>query len=83
MVCVALIGRIADWSGQHGAPDNGATETTARLARMVSNDPIRDYMRRHACSFPEALEALVAQLGPPTAHDIRRALQTLGRAGRR
>jgi hypothetical protein len=32
---------------------------------MVSNDPIRDYMQRHACSFPEALEALAAQLGPP------------------
>ena len=48
---------------------------------MVSNDPIKDYMRRHNCSFPEALEALAAQLGPPTAHDIRRALQTLGRAG--
>ena len=48
---------------------------------MVSNDPIKDYMRRHACGFPEALEALAAQLGPPTAHDIRRALQTLGRAG--
>jgi hypothetical protein len=48
---------------------------------MVSKDPIKDYMRRHACSFPEALEALAAQLAPPTAHDIRRALQTLGRAG--
>jgi hypothetical protein len=48
---------------------------------MVSNDPIRDYMRRHGCSFPEALEALAAQLGPPTAQDIRRALQTLARAG--
>jgi hypothetical protein len=48
---------------------------------MVSNDPIKDYMRRHACGFPEALEALAAQLGPPTAHDIRRALQTLGWAG--
>jgi hypothetical protein len=51
---------------------------------MVSNDPIKVYMRRHACGFPEALEALealAAQLGPPTAHDIRRALQTLGRAG--
>jgi hypothetical protein len=48
---------------------------------MVSNDPIRDYMQRHACSFPEALEALAAQLGPPTAQDIRRALRTLGRAG--
>jgi hypothetical protein len=48
---------------------------------MVSNDPIKDYMRRHACGFPEALEALAAQLGPPTAHDIRRALRTLGRAG--
>jgi hypothetical protein len=48
---------------------------------MVSKDPIKDYMRRHACGFPEALEALAAQLGPPTAHDIRRALQTLGRAG--
>jgi hypothetical protein len=35
-------------------------------------------MQRHACGFPEALEALAAQLGPPTAHDIRRALQTLG-----
>jgi hypothetical protein len=46
---------------------------------MVSNDPISDYMRRHACGFPEALDALAAQL--PTAHDIRRALQTLGRAG--
>jgi hypothetical protein len=62
-------------------PDNSATETTARPTRMVSNDPIKDYMRRHGCSFPEALEALAAQLGPPTAHDIRRALQTLGRAG--
>jgi hypothetical protein len=48
---------------------------------MVSNDPINDYMRRHACGFPEALDALAAQLGPPTTHDIRRALQTLGRAG--
>jgi hypothetical protein len=38
-------------------------------------------MQRHACGFPEALEALAAQLGPPTAHDIRRALRTLGRAG--
>jgi hypothetical protein len=38
-------------------------------------------MRRHGCSFPEALDALAAQLGPPTAHDIRRALRTLGRAG--
>ena len=48
---------------------------------MVSNDPISEYMQRHACSFAQAFEALVAQLGPPTAHDIRRALQTLGRAG--
>ena len=48
---------------------------------MVINDPIKDYMRQHACGFPEALEALAAQLGPPTAKDIRRALQTLGRAG--
>ena len=48
---------------------------------MVSNDPIKDYMRRHDCGFPEALEASAAQLGPPTAHDIRRALQTPGRAG--
>jgi len=29
---------------------------------MVSNDLISDYMRRHDCSFPEALEALAAQL---------------------
>jgi hypothetical protein len=48
---------------------------------MVSNDPIKDYMRRHDCSFPEALDALAAQLSPPTAHDIRRALRTLSRAG--
>jgi hypothetical protein len=48
---------------------------------MVSNDPISDYMQRHRCSFPEALETLAAQLGPPSARDIRRALQTLGRAG--
>ena len=34
-----------------------------------------------AAASPEALDALAAQLGPPTAHDIRRALQTLGRAG--
>ena len=81
MACVALIGRIADWSGRLGAPDNGATETTARSTRMVSHDPIKDYMQRHGCSFPDALDALAAQLGPPTAHDIRRALQTLGRAG--
>jgi hypothetical protein len=47
---------------------------------MVSNDPISNYMQRHGCSFSEALEALAAQLGPPTARDIRRALQTLGRA---
>jgi len=25
---------------------------------MGSNDPIKDYMQRHACGFPEALEAL-------------------------
>jgi hypothetical protein len=48
---------------------------------MISNDPVRDYMRRHDCGFPEALEALAAQLGPPTAWDVKRALQTLGRAG--
>jgi hypothetical protein len=48
---------------------------------MVINDPINDYMQQHDCSFPDALEALAAQLGPPTVHDIRRALQTLGRAG--
>ena len=48
---------------------------------MASNDPISDYMQRHGCGFPEALEALAAQLGLPTACDVRRALQTLGRAG--
>jgi hypothetical protein len=48
---------------------------------MVRNDPISDYMQRHGCGFAQALEALAAQLGPPTAQDIRRALQTLGRAG--
>jgi hypothetical protein len=48
---------------------------------MVSDDPISDYMQRHGCGFPEALEALAAQLGPPAAKDIRRALQTLTRAG--
>ena len=36
---------------------------------------------RCGCSFPEAPDALTAQLGPPTGQDIRRALQTLGRAG--
>jgi hypothetical protein len=29
---------------------------------MVSNDPISDYMQRRGCGFPEALEALAAQL---------------------
>jgi hypothetical protein len=48
---------------------------------MIGDDPIKDYMRQHDCSFPDALEALAAQLGPPTAQDVRRALQTLGRAG--
>jgi hypothetical protein len=48
---------------------------------MVSNDPISEYMQRHGCGFPEALEALAAQLSPPTARDVRRALQTLARAG--
>ena len=48
---------------------------------MVSSDPINDYMQRHGVGFPEALDALAAQLGPPTARDISRALQTLGRAG--
>jgi hypothetical protein len=52
-----------------------------RPITMVSNDPISEYMQQHGCSFPEALDALAAQLGPPTAHDIRRALQTLGRTG--
>jgi hypothetical protein len=51
------------------------------MNRLASNDPIKAYMRQHNCSFPEALEALAAQLGPPTAQDVRRALQTLGRAG--
>jgi hypothetical protein len=27
---------------------------------MVSNDPISEYMQRHGCGFPEALEALEA-----------------------
>jgi hypothetical protein len=57
----------------------------ANLSAAVVNrrrpNPIKDYMRRHGCGYPEALEALAAQLGPPTARDIRRALQTLGRAG--
>ena len=48
---------------------------------MVSHDPIRDHMQRHGCGFPEALEALAARLGPPTARDVRHALRTLGRAG--
>jgi hypothetical protein len=48
---------------------------------MVSNDPLRVYMQRQDCSFLEALEALIAQLAPPTARDVRRALQTLGLAG--
>jgi hypothetical protein len=48
---------------------------------MVINDPINDYMQQHGCGFPEAIEALAAQLAPPTARDIRRALQTLDRAG--
>jgi hypothetical protein len=48
---------------------------------MVSDDPISEYMQRHGCGFPEALEALAAQLGPPTARDISRALQMLARAG--
>jgi hypothetical protein len=48
---------------------------------MVSDDPISDYIQQHGCCFPEALDALAAQLGPPTARDVRRALQTLGRAG--
>ena len=48
---------------------------------MVSSDPISDYMQQHGCSFPDALEALAAQLGPPTVQDVRRALQTLSRAG--
>ena len=29
---------------------------------MVSNDPISDYMQRHGCGFPDAIEALAAQL---------------------
>jgi hypothetical protein len=73
-----VIERIAD---QTGASDNSVPRTTTRPTRMVSSDPISDYMRQHGCSFPDALEALAAQLGPPTAHDVRRALQTLGRAG--
>jgi hypothetical protein len=72
-----VIERIAD---QPAASDNGLSRTTTRPTRMVSSDPISDYMQRHGCGFPEALEALAAQLGPPTAHDVRRALQTLGRA---
>ena len=48
---------------------------------MVSSDPISDYMQRHGCGFPEAIEALAARLDPSTAKDIRRALQTLARAG--
>jgi hypothetical protein len=73
-----VIERIAD---QPSTPDNGAPRTTAKPNRMVSNDPISDYMQRHGVGFPDALEAFAAQLGPPTARDIRRALQTLGRAG--
>jgi hypothetical protein len=48
---------------------------------MVGDDPVRDHMRRHGCGFSEALEALTARLGPPTAQDVRHALRTLGRAG--
>jgi hypothetical protein len=51
------------------------------MNRMVGNDPITDHMRRHGCGFPEALEALAARLGPPTARDVRLALRTQGRAG--
>jgi hypothetical protein len=48
---------------------------------MVSHDPIKDYMRRHACGRLSPRRACRSCLGPPTAHDIRRALRTLGRAG--
>jgi hypothetical protein len=60
---------------------HGAVTAKRQRAHVAVVDPIKDYMRRHACGFPEALDALAAQLGPPTAHDIRRALRTLGRAG--
>ena len=46
---------------------------------MVSNDSIGEYMQRHGCGFPEAIEALATQLGSPTARDIRRTLQTSDR----
>src|SRR3954465_15962691 len=70
----SVIERLAD---QPSASDNGVTGTTARLNWMASNGPISEYMQRHGCGFPDALEALAARLGPPTARDVRRALQTL------
>jgi hypothetical protein len=39
---------------------------------MVSNDPISDYMQRHGCGFPEALQTL-ARAGAPV--DLLEALE--------
>jgi hypothetical protein len=65
-----VIERIAD---QPGASDNGAPRTITRSTSMVSSDPISDYMQRHGCGFPDALEALVAQLRAThrTGHQTR------------
>jgi hypothetical protein len=43
---------------------------------MVSHDPIKNYMRRHACGFPEALEALAAQLAACRTEVFSQALRS-------
>jgi hypothetical protein len=53
-----------------------AKSRSAAVVNRRRPNPIKDYMRRHDCGFPEALEALAAQLGSPTVQDVRRALQS-------
>src|SRR3954454_18174906 len=62
---------IARWQG-NGEPCKSRGLRTVLWAaggEIPPADPAAQnpYMQRHGCGFPEALEALAAQLGPPTA----------------
>ena len=59
---------VFEFQGRYGSPTSSFL--FVRLCRTATHSSCRD-----------PLDALAAQLSPPTAHDIRRALQTLGRAG--
>jgi len=69
--------------GRFCAPDYGAPRTIARPTRMVSHDPIKDYMQRHGCGFaakPSTRLPLVPRPAHRPRHQTRSADLEQGRS---